>query len=423
MNTSTNPTGTSLPAIFALIFNWRLLVQFFLGLSSGLPLMLTGSTLQAWMTNANVDLKTIGLFAFVGLPYTLKFLWSPILDRFAPPFLDRRRGWMALTQIATGVSIWGLGLCNPAQSTFLVALMALVCTFFSATQDIVVDAYRREILKDEELGLGSSFYVNGYRVAMAISGALALMLADQIPWHSVYLVMGLLMGAMVIVTLLAPKAPTVAGAPRNFKEAVVLPFKEYFNQKDAWWMLAFILFYKVGDSMASNMTMPLYLSAGFSKTEVGLVVKGLGLAATLIGGFVGGVIILRLKLNRSLWLFGFLQAISTAGFTLVAWLPKSNAILSGVICFENVTAGMGTAAFVAFMASLTDKRFTATQYALLSSLMGVPRVVVSAPAGIMVEMMGYGSFFIFCTIIAVPGLLLLHKFAPWQQIFQPMAKN
>ncbi|OFZ17654.1 MAG: AmpG family muropeptide MFS transporter [Bdellovibrionales bacterium GWA2_49_15] len=416
----TNTSGLS----FRAIFNWRLLVQFFLGMSSGLPLLLaTGGTLQAWMTNANVDLKTIGLFAFVGLPYTLKFLWSPILDRFIPPFLDRRRGWIVVTQLATGLALAGLGLCNPAESTFIFAVMAVICAFCSATQDIVVDAYRREVLRDEELGLGSSFYVNGYRVAMAIAGALALMMADHIPWSTVYLIMGCFMGGMVLVTLLAPSVPNVAGAPRNFKDAVVLPFKEYFSAKDAWWMLAFILLYKMGDNMASSMTMPLYLSHGFTKTEVAVVAKGVGLAATLAGGFLGGVLILRLKMNRSLWLFGFFQAISTIGFTLIELLPKSNAVLSGVICFENITAGMGTAAFTGFMASLTDKRFTATQYALLTSLMGVPRVVASAPTGYMVEQMGFTAFFVFCTLIAIPGMLLLHRFAPWQQNFQSSAQS
>ncbi len=392
-----------------------MLVALLMGFSCGLPLLLTITVLQAWMKEKGVDLTVIGMMALVGLPYTLKFLWAPVLDRFTLPFLGRRRGWLIVAQVALMFSISGLGFTDPGKSPWMMAFIAFLVTFFSASQDIVVDAYRREDLPDEELGLGASLYVNGYRVGMLLASGGGLIMADHMPFSMVYQVMAACMLPGILTTLLAPEPDIHGSAPKTIKEAVVLPLIEYFNRQGALWILAFILLYKIGDTMASAITIPFYLDIGFSKTQIGTVVKLFGFWATIGGTIIGGVIMLRLKINRSLWVFGILQAISTAGFAILARFGNSLFALSAVITFENLASGMGTAAFVAFMASITNKRFTATQYALLSSLMGVPRVIASAPTGFLVKYLGWETFFIVCTLIAVPGLLLLLKFAPWSQ--------
>ncbi len=392
-----------------------MLVALLMGFSCGLPLLLTITVLQAWMKEEGVDLTVIGMMALVGLPYALKFLWAPVLDRFTLPFLGRRRGWLLVAQLALIFSISGLGFTDPGKNPWMVAFIAFLVTFFSASQDIVVDAYRREDLPDEELGLGSSLYVNGYRVGMLLASGGGLIMADHMPFYLVYQVMAACMLPGVLTTLLAPEPEIHDRTPKTIKEAVFEPLIEYFSRRGALWILGFILFYKIGDTMASAMTMPFYLDIGFSKTQIGAVVKLFGFWATVGGSLIGGVIMLRLEIIQSLWIFGFLQAISTAGFALLARIGNSLPALSAVIAFENLTSGMGTAAFVAFMASITNKRFTATQYALLSSLMGVPRVIASAPTGFLVKHLGWETFFIACTLIAAPGLLLILKFAPWGQ--------
>jgi PAT family beta-lactamase induction signal transducer AmpG len=397
------------------IFSWHMLVAFAMGFACGMPLLLTGSVLQAWMTEEGIDLAVIGLFTLVGLPYTLKFLWAPLLDRFTLPWLGRRRGWLLSAQLALMASIAWLGFSNPLANPWLVAFIAFLVTFFSASQDIVVDAYRREDLKDEELGLGSSLYVNGYRLGMLLAGSGGLILADYFSFQTVYLLLASTMLLGVVTTLLAREPEVAAGTPRTLREAVIEPFIDYFTRPEALLILLFVLFYKVGDSMAAAMTTPFYLEMGFSKTEIGTVAKLFGFWATIIGGLLGGVLILRLGINRSLWGFGILQALSTACFALLVWLPEV-AWLAAVIAFENLASGMGTTAYVAFMASLTNKRFTATQYALLSSLMGVPRVLASAPTGLMAEQLGWVTFFIVCSLMALPGLLLLQRFAPWRSL-------
>ena len=389
-----------------------MLVALLMGFACGLPLLLTISVLQAWMKEEGVDLTVIGMMALVGLPYTVKFLWAPFLDRFTLPFLGRRRGWLLVAQVALIFSISGLGFTNPRYNPWMVAFVAFLVTFFSASQDIAVDAYRREDLSDEELGLGSSLYVNGYRVGMLLASGGGLIMADHIPFSMVYLIMAACMLPGVLTTLIAPEPQITLGTPKTIKEAVVDPLAEYFNRQGALWILAFILLYKIGDTMASAMTTPFYLDIGFSKTEIGAIVKLFGFWATIAGTLIGGVLMLRLGINRSLWVFGFLQAISTACFAVLAWIGHSVPALSGVIAFENLSSGMGTAAYMAFMASITNKRFTATQYALLTSLMGVPRVLASAPTGFLAKNMGWGGFFIACTLIAAPGMLLLLKFSP-----------
>ena len=391
-----------------------MLVTFVMGFACGLPLLLTVSVLQAWMKDEGIDLTIIGLMALVGLPYTLKFLWAPFLDRFTLPFLGRRRGWMLVAQIALTVCIASLGQSDPARNPWLLAFAAFLVTFFSASQDIVVDAYRREDLSDEELGLGSSLYINGYRLGMLLASGGGLIMADYMDFSTVYLILAGCMLPGLVTTLLTPEPETPAGTPRTMREAVIEPLVEYFSRKGALWILAFILLYKVGDTMASAMTTPFYLDIGFSKSEIGAVVKLFGFWATIAGGLAGGIMMLRLGINRCLWIFGFLQAASTAGFALLANVGYNISLLSAVIAFENLSSGMGTAAYAAFMASITNKKFTATQYALLTSLMGIPRVLASAPTGYLAKNVGWEAFFIACALIAIPGMLLLPKFAPWK---------
>ncbi len=400
--------------ILKVLFSRRMLTALIMGYAAGLPLELTSFVLKTWMREQGVNLAIIGLFALVGLPYTLKFVQAPLLDRFSISRFGRRRGWMLIFQLALMFSIFGLGQTDPGKAPWLVALAAFMVTLFSASQDIVIDAYRREDLADEELGLGSSLYVTGYRIGMLLAASGGLILADHMSFASVYAIMALCLTPGIMTTLLTPEPPTPFGLPVNLREAVVQPFLEYFSRPNALWILAFILLYKIGDTMAGSMTAPFYVDLGFTKTEVGAVVKLFGFPPILIGTAVGGLMMLRLGINRSLWIFGVLQAVSTAGFYLLAQIGHTLPALAMVIAFENLSAGMGTSAYAAFMASITNKKFTATQYALLTSLMGIPRVIASSGTGFMAETMGWSAFFIFCTLIAIPGMLLLLKIAPWR---------
>jgi PAT family beta-lactamase induction signal transducer AmpG len=396
------------------ILTRRMAVAFLMGLSCGLPLPLTLGLLQAWMQEKGLDLTWVGMIALVQAPYTWKFIWSPLLDRFSPPLLGRRRGWLLISQLALMGSIALLALSDPAAHPQGLVASGLLVAFFSATQDIVVDAYRREDLPDNELGLGSSLYVYGYRIGMWVAAGGGLILADHIPFSQVYLVMaaGLIPG--ILTTLFAPEPQIETPAPRSLKEAAWGPLADFMHRTGAVWILAFILLYKIGDTMAAAIATPFYLELGFSKTEIGAVVKLFGSWATIAGAIAGGLLILRLGIHRSLWVFGVLQAVSTAGFAVLARAGCSLPVLSGVIAFESITGGMGTSAFVAFMASLTNKKFTATQYALLTSIMGLPRVLASAPTGLAAKQLGWEWFFLLCTLAAIPGMLVLPRVAPWR---------
>ncbi len=389
-----------------------MLLAFVMGFSGGLPLLLTGSLLQAWMVDENIDLGTIGLFALVGLPYTLKFLWAPLMDRYSPALLGRRRGWLFIWQLCLTVSIALLGFSSPSQMLMMTALAALLLSFFSASQDIVIDAYRRESLEDDEQGMGASLYVGGYRVGMLLATGGGLFLADHMAYHWVYLIMATSMSAGLIATLLAPEPEARHGKPKTLQDAVALPFKEYFTRDYAIIILIFIFLYKVGDTMAGQMTTPFYLDMGFTKSEIAGIVKIFGFPITIAGTFAGGVLVMRHGIYKCLLWFGILQSVSTAGFIWLATIGNELPVLTIVIAFENLSAGLGTAAYIGFIASLTDKRFTATQFALLTSFMGMPRVFAAAPTGYMVSSFGWSGFFLFCTLIAIPGILLiiwLHK--------------
>ncbi|MDY0391627.1 AmpG family muropeptide MFS transporter [Desulfobulbus oligotrophicus] len=394
-------------SFFRQFFTPSMLVAFLMGFSCGMPLLLTSTVLQAWMTEQGVNLSVIGVFSLVGLPYTLKFVWAPIFDRYIPPFLGRRRGWLLIVQLILILTVASLGLTDPGQTPWLVALAACFVTFFSASQDIVVDAYRREDLKDNQLGLGSSLYVNGYRIGMLLSGSGGLILADHFTFDQVYLLMAASLLVGVVTTLLCKEPPLTVATPRTLREAVVEPFVEYFSRDRAITLLLFILLYKIGDQMASTLTTPFYLALGFSKTQIGVVAKLFGFWSTVIGGLLGGIVMLRIGIIRSLWVFGILQTLGILSFSILALVGYSVSGLIIAIVLEQLTSGMGTCAYVAYMASLTNKRFTAAQYALLSSCMGVPRVIIAAPAGWIAEMVNWPLFFLGCTLAAIPGLLLL----------------
>ncbi|MDH4301699.1 MAG: MFS transporter [Nitrospira sp.] len=388
----------------ASLMNRRILVMLPLGFVSGLPLALTSGTLQAWLTVEGVDLKTIGIFTLVGLPYTLKFLWAPVMDRVVPPWLGRRRGWMVLTQLCVAASLVLMAMTNPKIHPGWLAAYAVLVAFLAASLDIVFDAYRTDTLQPHERGLGAAVWVNGYRIALLASGAGALALADFVGWQMTYLAMAAVMVAGVVITLVSPDPTVVANAPKSLKEAVGAPLAEFFSRPTALGFLAVIILYKLGDAFASALQTAFLIGGlGFSATEVGAV-KGLGIFATLLGAFVGGLLMTRTGLVRSLLLFGVLQAVSNLGFVVLALAGKNSAALTAAVVIENVTGGMGTAAFVALVMSLCDPRYTATQFALLSSLEALGRVFAGRPSADLVAMVGWTQFYVLTVAVALPGL-------------------
>lgn len=386
--------------------NRRVAILLLLGFSSGLPLALTFGTLQAWMKDTGIDLATIGAVTLLGLPYTLKYLWAPLMDRYTPPFLGRRRGWLVITQLGLLAAITFMGGVDPAQQPLLLFATAVTVSFLSASQDIVVDAYRADILHEEELGAGAAVSVLGYRLAMLVSGAMALILADHLSWQAVYQIMAALMLVGVTAALLGPE-PEVAGAPRTLAAAVAEPFRAFFRREAALFLLLFIVLYKLPDAIAGAMTTPFLMDVGFSKTDIGAVNKGFGLVATIVGALAGGALIARLGLYRSLWAFGILQAVTNLTYLGVALLGQNYTALILAVGTDNLSGGMGSAAFVAFLMSLTERRYSATQYALLSSLMAITPKIIGAPAGVMAADIGWPLFFSVSVLGALPGLALL----------------
>ncbi|MDC4205571.1 MAG: MFS transporter [Candidatus Manganitrophus sp.] len=386
--------------------NRRVAVLLLLGFSSGLPLALTFGTLQAWMKDAGVDLATIGAITLVGLPYTVKYLWAPLMDRYTLPFLGRRRGWLVVTQLSLMAAIAFMGSLNPVSQPWLLAVTAVLVSFLSASQDIVVDAYRADVLREEELGAGAAVSVLGYRLGMLSSGAMALILADHLPWATVYRIMAGLMLVGVAAALWGTE-PKSGGSPRSLAEAVALPFKAFFSRDAALVLLLFIILYKLPDAVAGAMTTPFLLDVGFSKTEIGAVNKGFGLVATIFGAVAAGGLIARLGIYRSLWAFGILQAVTNLTYMGVALAGQNKAALILAVGVDNLSGGMGTAAFVAFLMSLTEKRYSATQYALLSSLMAITPKIAGAPTGLLAAGLGWPMFFAASVLGAIPGLAVL----------------
>ena len=401
------------------LFNRRMLACAFIGFTAGLPLYLLINLLPAWLRTEHVDLKSIGLFTLVQFPYTWKFLWSPLMDRYALPMLGRRRGWMLVTQLLLLATIPVFGYLRPTLDLWTIAYLAAAVAFFSASQDIVLDALRREILPDVELGLGNAIYVNAYRISSLVPGALALILADHLPWTQVFMVTALFMLPGVAMTLAIREPPLVHGKPRTLFDAIVEPFVEFFKRsgwRAALIVLAFVFCYKLGDSMATALATPFYIDMGFSLSQIGLIAKNVGLAASLVGAMIGGLWMVRLGINRALWLFGAVQVVSILGFALLAYAHRPDPLLLGlVIAFEALGAGLGTVAFTAFIARTTDPRHSATQFALFTSLFSVPRALVNASTGWIVEQTGWFAFFLICTALAAPGMALLLRVAPWTE--------
>jgi len=384
-------------------------VLLLLGFASGLPLALTAGTLQAWMTVENVDLKTIGFFSLVGQAYVFKFLWSPMMDRYTPPFLGRRRGWLLVTQLALIAGIVAMGFMQPSRDLTLLAALAVLVAFCSASQDIVFDAWKTDVLPPEERGSGAAITVLGYRLAMLISGGLALWLADRyLGWQATYWLMALLMVPGLIATLLAREPEAPVREPHSLRQAVAFPLKDFFQRNNAWLLITLIILYKLGDAFAASLTTTFLIrGVGFSAGDVGLVNKTLGLLATIIGALYGGVLMQRLSLFRALMIFGVLQAVSNFAYWLLAVTPPHLWSMASAVFIENLCGGMGTAAFVALLMTLCNKSFSATQFALLSALSAVGRVYVGPAAGWLVELWGWPVFYAFTVVAAVPGLLLL----------------
>lgn len=416
-------TLSVVPAWLRLLLTRQMLVCVFTGFSSGMPLYLLLNLLPAWLRSEGVDLKIIGFFALIQFPYTWKFLWAPALDRYRLP-LGRRRGWMLVSQVGLLLAIGLLGGFSPQRDLTPVIWLSVVLAFLSATQDIALDAYRREILAENELGLGNSVHVNAYRVAGLIPGSLSLILADLLPWEQVFWITAAFMLPGMAMALLVREPPAV-GAPKTLRQAVVEPFREFLGRQGwvgALLVLGFIFLYKLGDSLATALSTPFYLDLGYSKTDIGVIAKHAGLWPAVFGGLLGGIWMVRLGINRALWLFGAVQMVTILGFAWLAWRGAQvdidavdRAALAGVIAAEYLGVGLGTAAFTAFIARATNPAFTATQFALFTSLAAVPRTFINASAGILVETVGWVSFFLLCFVLAAPGMLLLCKVAPWNE--------
>lgn len=396
--------------------NKRMVICVFTGFSSGLPLYVLIQLVPAWLRDQGVSLTEIGLFALVGIPFTWKFLWAPFMDRYVPPFLGRRRGWMLVAQVALFVSMGSLGLFDPQLTVWLIAYLCFAVAFFSASQDVVLDAYRREILPDRELGLGNSIHVQAYRISGLIPGSLGLILADILPWSTVFWIVAGFMALGMGMCLVVAEPPTRYARDSSLRDAVIDPFREYISRR-GWHgvllVLSFMFFYKLGDSMATALSTPFYLDLGFTKTEIGIIAKNAALWPSIIGGLMGGALMLKIGINRSLWLFGVVQLVSILGFALLAETGAVKWMLALVIGFEYLGVGLGTAAFVAFIARETNVQYAATQFALFTALTALPRTFANAGTGIIVETVGWTEFYLLCTLIAIPGMVLLYWVAPW----------
>jgi len=405
------------PSLWKQIFlNPRMLVCIFLGLSSGMPLYVLYQLVPGWLRAEGVDLSTIGLFAILTLPYNWKFLWSPLLDRYSVPLLGRRRGWILLTQICLLFSIAGFAGIDPAADITPVIWVVVATAFFSATQDIVIDGYRRELLPDNELGLGNSIHVNAYRISSLVPGSLAFILADRLPWSVVFFVVAGFMLVGILSTLFIPETSNESEAPTSLKAAIVEPFVEFFTRdtlKSALLVLAFIVLYKLGDNMATALQTPFFIDLGYTLTQIGTVAKFANLGASILGGIVGGVLMLKISINRALWLFGVVQMASILGYALLSVMGTNMAALFGVTAFEYFGVGLGTAAISAYIAAQSSRRFSVTQLALLLSFVTLARTFTTALSGFLIEAVGYFSFFLICFALAIPGMLLLLWVAPW----------
>ncbi|HLE12649.1 MAG TPA: AmpG family muropeptide MFS transporter [Bacteriovoracaceae bacterium] len=430
--------------MLSVLFNPRMLVTLLMAFSSGIPLALTSSTLQAWMTEEKIDIGTMGIFSLIALPYSLKFLWAPLIDRYVPPLLGRRTGWILIAQLMLALSIAAMGFIPPSAmvSYWPLALVPLLVAFFSASQDIVVDAYRADLLTPKERGFGSALYVTGYRIAMLVSGGVTLILADHMPWKSVYLIMSATMIVGILASIFAPEPAQSVATPKTLKDAVALPFIDFFTRKGAYEILVFVLLYKMDVVMTVAFTTKFMMDLGFSKTEIGIVFKFFGLFATLGGTLLGGAAMVRLGLKKSLWLFGITQGaagltfmwLATQGmqksinlfeiiknfsgltFSFLEELGTIDPLMVSSIAIENFCSGMGNAAYSAFLLSLCSKKFSATQFALLTSLMAASRTIIQTPSGYIQAAVGWPMYYLIATLIAIPSLLMLLRYDRWHKL-------
>jgi PAT family beta-lactamase induction signal transducer AmpG len=399
------------------IFNKKMLICIFTGFSSGLPLFILYQLVPGWLRSEGVSLAEIGLFSLIGIPYIWKFAWSPMMDRFSLPFLGRRRGWMLITQIALLCAVAAFGFVNPKLSIWSVAYLAAIVAFFSASQDIVLDAYRRELLSEHELGLGNSIHIQAYRLSGLVPGSLAFILADHMSWQAVFMIVSVFMLVGIALTLSIKEAHVEHHAPKTLKEAIVLPFTDFINRKGliaALEILLFLFLYKLGDNMATALQTPFFIDLGFSKTEIGVVAKTSSLIAMAIGLAIGGLVMIKLSINKALWLFGIVQVVSILGFAALAEIGHNNFALAFTMGFEYLGVGLGTAAFTAYIAKNTNPTFAATQFALFTALTALPRTFANASTGYIVEQIGWTQFYLLCVMLAIPGMLMLLRVAPWR---------
>ncbi len=440
------------PTFLQSIFNRRILICCFTGFASGLPFYVLLQLVPAWLRTEGIGLKEIGFFTLVQLPYVWKFLWAPLLDRYSLPFLGRRRGWLLTTQVVLLIAIVVLGIWSPKEQLQVVMAVAFVVAAWSATLDIVLDAYRRELLPDRELGLGNSVHVQAYRVSSLVPAALGLILADHFAWASVFAVMAMFVGVGIVLTLLVPEAVEKPNAPTRLATALVEPFREYWKRRGTRYAcaaLAFMVLYKLGDNMATALSTAFYIDLGFSLTEIGIVAKNAALWPSIAGGIAGGMLMLKIGINRALWIFGVAQLVPILGFAVLSEIGKSTLALALVVAFDYFGVGLGTAAFVAFIARETVPALAATQIALFTALAAVPRTLANAITGFLVEGgeleslgivskalmtvlvalglpetgLGYTRFFVLCAIVALPGMLLLVWVAPWNGRAEALAQS
>ena len=400
------------------ILNRRMLICIFTGFTSGLPLYLLFQLVPGWLRMEGIGLAEIGFFALIQFPFTWKFVWSPIIDRYTLPFLGHRRGWMLITQVALLLSIGAMGFLKPNVSILSIAFLSVAVAFFSASQDIVLDAFRRELLPDNELGLGNSIHVQAYRFSGLVPGALGFILADYLPWHMVFVVVALFMLIGILMTLVIDEAIAEPSPPKTLKDSVIDPFRDFLGRAGlgpALLVLAFLFLYKLGDNMATALQTPFFIDLGFTGTQIGTISKTAGLIAVIFGGILGGLIMVKLKINRALWIFGTVQIISIFGFVVLSEVGSNPWMLGTVVFFEYLGVGLGSAALIAFIARTTNPAFAATQLALFTAIVAVPRVFANAVTGIIVEQIGWTDFFLLCIVFAIPGMLLLIKVAPWNE--------
>jgi MFS transporter, PAT family, beta-lactamase induction signal transducer AmpG len=399
------------------ILTRKMLTILFLGLASGIPLGIVITVLQAWMTKSGIDLKTVGLAVLVQMPYTWKFVWSPLMDRFVPPFLGRRRGWMLISQVAMVVSIAAMGQFDPVRSVGVILALATVISFAGASHDIVIDAYRRDVLDESELGFGSAVAVNSYLVGFRYIGVvLGLFLGDFLPWSQVFMILAGFVLIGIAGTIIAVEPTDAIPAPKSLREAVFSPFLDYLKRPGAIEILVFILLYKLGDNLASALMTPFYIKVGFSLTQISIYYKLISFWGTFTGSLVGGAILTRYSIRKCLLGFGVFQGITPLAFALLVYSGPNVLVLTFVVAVETLSLGMGASALTAFMLRLCNRKFSATQYALLSSFMGIPRTAIPATAGFIIDYMGWVHFYGLCVVLAVPGLLMVYFRAPrWEE--------